>query len=254
MRWAEADGVRWLEAELPGARVAFSTRQGGASAAPFHSLNLGILTEDDPGAVLDNRRRLAAALGLAPERVAIGRQVHGAELAIHPAPQAPSPFAEPGVEIPEVDGHVVSEPGLAALVLVADCLPVALAGPGGVAMLHCGWRGLAAGILARGAAAIEATHAAIGPGIGACCYEVGDEVLEAFAQLGGDGVADGRMLDLEEAARRLLHEVGVEKVESAGLCTSCEQGLFFSHRRDAGRTGRQAGLVWIEPESERCPA
>jgi polyphenol oxidase len=248
MRWAEAGGVRWLEAELPGARVAFSTRLGGVSAQPFDRLNLGILTEDEPDAVLENRRRLAAALELAPERVAIGRQVHGAELMAHPAPQAPSPFAEPGVEIPEVDGHVVSEPGLAALVFVADCLPVALSGPRGVAMLHCGWRGLAAGIVPRGVAAIEATHAVIGPGIGSCCYEVGGEVLEAFAGL-GDGVADGRMLDLAEAARRLLREAGVEQVESAGLCTSCEGELFFSHRRDAGRTGRQAGLVWIEPEA-----
>ena len=150
--------------------------------------------------------------------------------------------------MPEVDGHVTAEPGLALLVFVADCLPVALAGPGGVAMLHCGWRGLAAGIVARGAEAVGATHAAIGPGIGPCCYEVGDEVLGAFAGL-GDGVAAGRMLDLAEVARRLLREAGVEQVESAGLCTSCEAELFFSHRRDAGRTGRQAGLAWLDGEA-----
>ena len=99
-------------------------------------------------------------------------------------------------------------------------------------MLHCGWRGLAAGIVARGAAAVGATDAAIGPGIGPCCYEVGDEVLDAFADL-GEGIAAGRMLDLPEVARRLLAEAGVERVESAGLCTSCEPELFFSHRRDA---------------------
>jgi hypothetical protein len=246
MEWADAGGARWLEAELPGARVAFSTRLGGMSGAPFDSLNLGILTEDEPGAAVENRRRLATALGLAPERVAIGRQVHGAELATHTAAQSPSPFAEPGVAIPEVDGHVTAEPGLAALVFVADCLPVALSGPDGVAMLHCGWRGLAAGIVGRGAEAVGATHAAVGPGIGACCYEVGEEVLATFADL-GDGVADGRMLDLAEVARRLLRAAGIERIESAGLCTSCERELFFSHRRDAGRTGRQAGLVWIEP-------
>jgi polyphenol oxidase len=245
MRWAEAGGVRWLEAELPGAGVAFSTRVGGVSAAPFDSLNLGILTEDEPDTVLGNRLRLAGALGLAPERIAIGRQVHGVELATHPAPQSPSPYTEPGAEIPEVDGHVVTDPGLAALVFVADCLPIALSGPGGVAMLHCGWRGLAGGIVARGAAAVSATHAAIGPGIGACCYEVGEEVLAAFSGL-GEGIARGRMLDLAEVAVRLLREAGVEQVESAGLCTSCEEELFFSHRRDAGRTGRQAGLAWVE--------
>jgi purine-nucleoside/S-methyl-5'-thioadenosine phosphorylase / adenosine deaminase len=136
---------------------------------------------------------------------------------------------------------------MAGLVFVADCLPVAVAGPGGVAILHCGWRGMAAGIVARGAEAVGATHAAIGPGIGSCCYEVGDGVLDAFAGL-GDGVASGRMLDLPEVARRLLREAGVEEVESAGLCSSCEEELFFSHRRDAGRTGRQAGLVWLEEE------
>jgi YfiH family protein len=246
MRWRESDGVRWLEAELPGARAAFSTRLGGVGEGSFESLNLGVLTDDETGAVVENRRRIAAALGLRAERVAIGRQVHGAELAIHAVPQEPSPFAEPGgSEIPEVDGHVIADPGLAALVFVADCLPVAMAGPGGVAMLHCGWRGLAAGIVARGAEAVGATDAAIGPGIGPCCYEVGEEVLGAFAGL-GEGVASGRMLDLAEVARRLLRDAGVEEVESAGLCTSCEGELFFSHRRDAGRTGRQAGLVWLD--------
>jgi polyphenol oxidase len=245
MEWRGTDGVEWLEARMPGARAAFSTRLGGVSEAPYESLNLGILTEDDRDRVVENRLRLAAALGLGPERVAIGRQVHGAELAIHAGPQSPAPFAEPGEPIPEVDGHVVTEPGLAALVFVADCLPIALAGTGGVAMLHCGWRGLAAGIVARGVAAVDATDATIGPGIGACCYEVGDEVLGAFAGL-GEGVANGRMLDLAEVARRLLSEAGVERVETAGLCTSCEADRFFSHRRDGGRSGRQAGLVWLE--------
>ena len=264
MEWRGTDGgVRWLEASLPGARVAFSARTGGVSESPrevpaskvglapagggeFASLNLGILTEDDPESVVENRRRFAAALGLSPERVAMGRQVHGAELATHAGPQPGIPFVNPGGEIPEVDGHVTSAPGLAALVFVADCLPVALAGPRGVAMLHCGWRGLAAGIVARGAAAVGATGAAIGPGIGPCCYEVGGEVLDAFAGL-GEGIASGQMLDLVEVARRLLREAGVERIETADLCTSCEAKLFFSHRRDAGRTGRQAGLVWLDP-------
>ena len=147
--------------------------------------------------------------------------------------------------MPEADGHVVRQPGLAALVFVADCLPVALYGPGGLAMVHAGWRGLAGGIVGSAAETVEATTAAIGPGIGPCCYEVGEEVLDAFAGL-GEGIAAGRMLDLPEVARRLLVEAGVEQVESAGLCTSCEQDLFFSHRRDHGRTGRQAGIAWIE--------
>lgn len=243
MEWREAGGVRWLEASLPGARAAFSTRAGGVSERPFDRLNLGVFTEDDPDRVVENRRRLAAALGFAAERIAIGRQVHAAELASHSGPQRPSPFAQPGSPIPAVDGHVTAEPLLPLLVFVADCLPVALSGPDGVAMLHCGWRGLAAGVIARGVAAVGATAAAIGPGIGPCCYPVGEDVLEAFAGLGIGGAGAGA-LDLPGVARRLLEEAGVGRIETAGLCTSCEAELFFSHRRDAGRTGRQAGLVW----------
>jgi YfiH family protein len=267
VEWRESEGVRWLEADLSGARAAFSTRPGGVSEAPFDRLNLGVLTDDADDIVVENRKRLAAALGLDPLRIPIGLQVHGADLAFHSGPQEPSPFAEPGSAIPEVDGHVVSTPGLAPLVLTADCLPVALSGPGGVAMLHCGWRGLATGIVAAGVEAVGATDAAIGPGIGRCCYEVGPEVLDAFSIL-GKGIstaadpadaADGpkshaeggksahRRLDLVEVARRLLLAAGVERIEAAGLCTACEPELFFSHRRDAGRTGRQGGLVWIEP-------
>jgi YfiH family protein len=263
MEWREAGGVRWLEASLSGATAAFSTRIGGASGPPFDSLNLGVFTEDERDTVVENRDRLAAALGFEPKRIAIGRQVHGAELATHGSPQSPSPFAEPGSVIPEVDGHVTAEGSLPLLVFAADCLPIALSGPGGVAMLHCGWRGLAAGIAARGVEAIGATDAAIGPGIGPCCYEVGNEVLDAFTgfeppltgrkpwHMSGNrpvGTVSGYTFDLPEVARRLLQEAGVERVELSGLCTSCEAELFFSHRRDAGRTGRQAGLVWRDGE------
>jgi purine-nucleoside/S-methyl-5'-thioadenosine phosphorylase / adenosine deaminase len=250
MDWIETDGVRWLRAELgPAAEgrgvVGFGSRVGGVSEAPYDSLNIGVLTDDADAAVVENRRRLAAAIGFDALDVPIGLQVHKADLAVHMTRQEPSPFAEPGTALEEVDGHVVRGAGLAPLVLTADCLPVALAGPGGVAMLHCGWRGLAAGIVARGALAVEATSAAIGPGIGPRCYEVGPEVLEAFADL-GEGIADGRMLDLPEVARRLLARAGVKQVESAGLCTFCEPDLFFSHRRDKGVTGRMGNLAWIE--------
>lgn len=242
MEWREHDGVSWLEAALPEATAAFSTRRGGASAGSFASLNLGLHTGDGPEAVRSNRKRLASAIGLDPARVAIGRQVHGAEVLRHDAGDAPSPYLEE-TEAPRADGHATAQPGVAPLVLVADCLPVAISGPGGVAMLHCGWRGLAGGIVARGVREVGAQAAAIGPGIGACCYEVGDEVLDAFGGLGA-GVARGRMLDLAEVAERQLAAAGVGEVERAGLCTSCGPELFFSHRRDGGATGRQAGAVW----------
>lgn len=247
MEWREQEGVRWLEAQLRGGTAGFSTRLGGVSEAPFDALNLGILTGDDRAVVLENRIRLAGALRLDPDHVLMGLQVHGSEVLGHTAVQDPSPYAHPGTALSEADGHFTASAGLAPLVLVADCLPVALAGPGGVAMLHCGWRGLAAGIVRRGAEAVAAKAGAIGPGIGRCCYEVGPEVLERFAGL-GDGIAEGRMLDLAEVARRQLRAAGVEQVESAGLCTSCEPQLFFSHRRDGERSGRQGGLVWLSGE------
>ena len=243
MEWRERDGVRWLEAELPGARAAFSTRLGGTSEPPFDTLNLGLLTGDEPERVRENRLRLAGRVGFDPRNALIGRQVHGAELATHTGPQRADAFARPGPRLAEVDAQATATPDLVPLVFVADCLPVALAGPGGVAMVHGGWRGLAAGIVERGVEAVGATAAAIGPGIGPCCYEVGEEVLGAFAPL-ADGIAEGRMLDLAEVARRLLARSGIEAVEVSDLCVSCERELFFSHRRDGGRTGRQAGMVW----------
>jgi YfiH family protein len=245
MEWRERNGVRWLEADLGSGGAAFSTRLGGVSEPPYDSLNLGLLTDDAENAVVENRGRLAAALGFEPGQVVFARQVHGTRLIDH---RSRGSFVASGERkeprnTPEADGHVVSSPEIALLVFVADCLPVALAGPGGVAMVHAGWRGLAGGILAAAAEAVEADAAAIGPGIGPCCYEVGDEVLSAFAGL-GEGVAEGRMLDLPEAARRSLANAGVGEVESAGLCASCEEELFFSHRREGGRTGRQAGVAW----------
>ena len=244
MEWREREGVRWLEAELPGARAAFSTRIGGVSDAPYDELNVAVLTGDNRQHVQRNRERLAAAIQRPPESVVMGRQVHGSELERHEAPQQPRVYADVVPSPIEVDAHATPDPGLTPLVMVADCLPIAMAGPGGVAVVHCGWRGLAGGIVAKGADAVEAEAAAIGPGIGPCCYEVGEEVLSEFD--GMEGVARGRMLDLTAVAQRLLESAGVEAVESSGLCTSCNAELFYSHRRDGGRTGRQAGLAWLE--------
>jgi YfiH family protein len=248
MQWRERDGVRWLEAELPGGATAgFSTRIGGVSPPPFDALNLGLLSGDDPGAVRENRRRLTAALDRDPDAVLFGHQMHETSVASSDRAPAPNPWLTE-VAPAAADGQATSDSRLTPLVQVADCLPVAIAGPGGVAMLHCGWRGLAYGIVAEGVSRVKAEAAAVGPGIGPCCYEVGDEVLAEFEPLGA-GIGDGRMLDLPEVARRLLANAGVDRVESSGLCTSCEAELFFSHRRDGERTGRQAGLVWMAADA-----
>ena len=234
-----------IEVDLPGGRAVFTTREGGVSEGAYESLNLGILTDDEPPRVIENRRRTAVAAGLEPERIAMGWQVHGAELREWAGPPEEPTYGLPGATLDRVDGHLTSVTGLGLLVLAADCLPVALASPGQVAMLHCGWRGLAAGIVQDAADRfVEPLAAVVGPGIGPCCYEVGPEVLEAFADL--DGVAVGRMLDLRAVAHAKLRAAGVDRVEDVDLCTSCRPDLFFSHRRDHGVTGRQAGIVWRE--------
>ena len=235
-----------IELGLPGARVAFTTRLGGVSDGPYSSLNLGILTDDDPERVSRNRRLMADSLGIPADSIAMGWQVHGAEIAEWgaPPPAGRDGFARPGAELQKVDGHATSVAGLALLVLAADCLPVALAAPGRIAIVHCGWRGLRAGVIARAVASFrEPPAAAIGPGIGRCCYEVGDEVRDAFADL--DDVAAGRMLDLRAVADAKLRAAGVSQLYHVALCTSCRADLFFSHRRDGGVTGRQAGVVWL---------
>jgi purine-nucleoside/S-methyl-5'-thioadenosine phosphorylase / adenosine deaminase len=235
-----------LELSLPSARAYFSTRRGGVSEGPYESLNLGILTDDDPERVAENRRRVARAARVAAGRVAMGWQVHGTELIEWDAPPADRAYAEPGGKVlPRADGHLTAAAGLALLVLVADCYPVALSDGARAAMLHCGWRPLAGGILERAIARFDETPAAaVGPGIGACCYEVGPEVLDAFADL--DGVASGRMLDLRAAISAKLAATGVTRVAHVDHCTSCRPDLYFSHRRDGGLTGRQGGLVVLD--------
>lgn len=227
---------------LPGAAVRFSTRTGGVSEGPYASLNVGAQTDDLPERVIENRALLAASAGLAPEAVAIGQQVHGSEIQRWDAAPA-VPLTDIAAPRAEVDGHVTALPGLGLLVQVADCLPVALASADRVAMVHCGWRGLAGGIVARAVAEFDTPPAAVvGPGIGRCCFEVGPEVLAAFADV--EGAADGRMLDLRMVAEARLRAAGVERVEHVDLCTFCRDDLFFSHRRDGGVTGRQCGIVW----------
>jgi YfiH family protein len=227
--------VNTIDVALPGARVMFSTRDGGVSEGPYASLNLGILTDDDQSNVTENRRRLVAAAGVGS--VGMGFQVHGTDLLEWDGARE---YESP----PKVDGHTTTATGLGLLVLAADCLPVALASESRVAMLHCGWRGLAGGIVERALEGFDSPPAAaIGPGIGQCCYEVGDEVLEAFS--GYDGAADGRMLSLRAVARMKLEATGVRRIEDVDLCTSCRPDLFFSHRRDNGVTGRQAGIAWL---------
>ncbi len=228
--------------DLAGARAVFTTRRGGHSRAPYDSFNLGLMTEDDPGAVRANRAALARRFGVA---FAYGRQVHGTRVAVA------STATDAGAPLTEADGHVTATPGVAPLVLTADCLPIAVAGERAVAMLHAGWRGLAAGVIGEGVRTLRELgsegplRAAIGPGAGVCCYEVGEEVHAALGAVAASEAGGGNA-DLKSAASHQLASAGVTEVHDVGLCTiCCAPGLFFSHRRDHGLTGRQAGTAWL---------
>jgi YfiH family protein len=237
-----------LLADLP---HGFTTRTGGRSVAPFDSLNLGDHVGDDPIAVAENWRLLEHAAGLGFARA---RQVHGTRVVGADAPCAPGE---------EADGLVSATPGVAACVAVADCVPILLARPdgGAVAALHAGWRGTLARVAAEGVRALreggsgEPPLAVIGPSIGPCCYEVSADLADQFrAAFGprvvqaGDG-AGGPHLDLWAANERALRDAGVVRVAVLRRCTACEPRLFFSHRRDQGRTGRMVGFIAPRPIS-----
>lgn len=246
-------GVELLSSRLlDGFPHGFSTRVGGVSPSPWNSLNLGGAVGDEPARVEQNWRLLEAATGLAFARV---RQVHGAR--VHHARAACAPHEE-------ADAVVSRTAGVAACVAVADCVPVLIADPasGAVAAVHAGWRGTVAravsaaveALASRGGSRPGDLVAAIGPSIGPCCYEVSQDLAARFEEAFGAGVVDRRRdaprVDLWEANARALGAAGVaaDRIDRLGRCTACEHRLFFSHRRDAGATGRQ--VAWIAPRPD----
>jgi YfiH family protein len=217
--------------ELPGgARALFTSRAHG---------NLSTQRGDGHERGRSTRDRLCAELQL--KWLCASRQVHGS--AVQRVHEASGRGGE-AVAI-DADGHASSLRGVGAMVLTADCLPVALAGEGAVAMVHAGWRGLAAGVLEQGVGALRDVGGAgplvavIGPGAGACCYEVGPEVHAAFGTIRDTA----EKIDLRAIVRDRLLAAGVAQVLDARACTICD-ARFFSHRREGERAGRQAGVVW----------
>ncbi len=221
--------LRWEDAPAP-YQVVFSTRAGGVSEGAYASLNLGLLTGDDRSRVEENRRRLLTAVGAEPERAAWPRQVHGAGV------------VRANGRGMEGDAIWTDERWRPLVVVTADCLPISLARVGGtpaVALVHAGWRGLSAGVVEAAVGSLGGELvAAVGPGIGPCCYEVGREVAELFGE-------PGPTLDLRAVAERALRQAGVERVDHVDLCTACSPERFFSHRRDRGLTGRQGAVAYI---------
>jgi purine-nucleoside/S-methyl-5'-thioadenosine phosphorylase / adenosine deaminase len=233
--------VALLSWDAPGPySVAFSTRRGGVSEGSFDSLNLGLLTQDAPANVEENRRRLCEAAGADFAGLAMNRQVHAATVN----------RAKAGERGRDGDGLWTDEPGLPMLKVTADCLPVVLARRNGrkpaLALLHAGRLGLLQGILEAGVDTVGGQLAAIiGPGIGPCCYEVGEDIADAYRARFGPDVLRGRNLDLWTVAERVLRAAGVESVERLDLCTACDPEQFFSHRRDGPVTGRQGVIGYV---------
>jgi polyphenol oxidase len=188
--------------------------------------------------------RMLESLGIGGG-VVVPAQVHGADV-ITAEERLPGYRVGAG----EGDGVATAFRGMAVGVHVADCLPIGIGGADGVAMLHGGWRGLHAGIVGEGVRVLRElgvrgeVAAVIGPGVGACCYETGDDVRARFASYAAQR---GRLLDLKAIATAQLREAGVAEVRDVGLCTICSPaGMFFSHRRDGADTGRQGGFAWID--------
>jgi polyphenol oxidase len=259
MRFLQAD---WAVPARVRALTTCRHLDGGVSAPPFDSFNLGNtgLAGDDPVAVDCNRQRLVELAGL-PSPPHWLRQVHGVAVCRFERPALR--VVDAGGDViqtapPTADAAVSSTPGVVLAVLTADCLPVCLSADGGdeVGIAHAGWRGLAAGVLERTVAAMRSApstlQAWLGAAAGPQAYEVGVDVRAAFVDADPAATACFRptrpghwLCDLYALARQRLAAAGVARVSGGGLCTISDPQRFYSHRRD-GRSGRMASLVWID--------
>ena len=235
---AETGGVVYVmpDPEPTNARVWFFTRKGGVSEPPYDSLNISTLVGDDDAAVLENRLRVEIAMGGRPS--AWVRQVAGDRV----VQVDEAGFAGEG------DALFTQKGGYALVVAVADCVPVALVGEGVVGMVHSGWRGTLRGISGKAVRTMSGNvdgtvRAYIGPCIRRCCYEVSEELAGTFSDRFGPEVVSGRHLSLPDAIHIDLEKGGVSEVRDLGLCTGCRSDLFYSHRKQGLKTGRNLAAV-----------
>lgn len=246
--------VAWHAA---GVRAIFTTREGGVSGGPHATLNLGLHCGDDPALVAHNRRRVADDAGVGAGTVRSVLQVHGTEVWVDDPSDPGAAYGAGACRWSDVPPSVeadalVSRRGTPLAVMVADCVPVVIAGAGDVAhaVVHAGWRSAAGGVLeatmrALGPAEADGATCAIGPALGACCFEVGEEVADRFDDRFVVRLPDAPRLHLDLTAfvASELHRLGAASVDLLDACTSCD-GRWFSHRRDRGATGRQCVLAW----------
>ncbi len=265
MKIIKTGKVQYLEPKLfadSGVSVqGFTTRHEGVSRPPYNSLNLGLNALDSPHNVEGNRSILTRQFKIGLDRLVTVNQVHGDDILVI---DEPNPDYSHFLKI-DCDGIITNQPEVMIGVCVADCFPVLLLDPvcRVVAALHAGWKGTAGGISGKGIEALVKLFgsnprdilAAVGPGIGPCCYEVDAPVMDAFAKKGQDltfcleDAGNGKFrLDLLQANYLQILRAGVPEgnVEVEKLCVSCNRDSFFSYRRDGGETGRQMGFIMLK--------
>lgn len=259
----EAGGIRFLEFGLlrqSGVLHGYTLRQGGVSRPPFASLNMGLHVGDDREHVLENRQRLATALGYSAGDVVAGQQVHGTVIARAAKEVKGSGSTGEHSALAGTDGLICNEPGIVLMAHSADCTLLFFHDPVArwIGLAHAGWRGAVAGM---GPAMVEAMcakgcvreniHAVLAPSIGPCCYKVGENVAEAVpGQLRRHVLSargDGVYFDLPGLQRLQLLASGIrhERLAKSAYCTSCRCDLFYSYRASAGQTGRMAGVIML---------
>lgn len=250
------DGITLVEGEDGPVSFAFTERTGGVSQAPFASLNLGAHVGDDPAAVQENRRRVLAAMGAESDlcRLLVPNQVHGNHVACIRT-DAAEELARVREDIAEgADAIVCTAPHVPVMLCFADCAPVVLTCPGGFAVVHSGWKGTLAKIAGESArvlceetgASARDVRAYIGPHILGDEYEVSEDLMQTFSQH-FDNIGDtaSRLLDLSEAIRQSLEEVGVPagSIVDPQLSTMAQNDRFFSYRKESGVCGRHAAVA-----------
>ena len=250
--------LEFLTAPNISASHSFTTRLGGVSKGHLESLNLGAHRGDDPENVAKNYRILSAELGFSVNKMVLAHQVHGDTVRV--VTEADCLGSVSHRDYPECDALVTNTAGVALVVFTADCTPILLHDPvtGAVGAIHAGWRGTAAGIAAKAVQAMtvafgsrpEDIRAAIGPNIGACCFETDSDVPEAMANaLGADAKpfiehrGEKFHVDLKGINALWLGRSGIANIEISTDCTACAPNRFWSHRITGGRRGSQGGII-----------
>ena len=252
------NSIEYLFSENISIPHAFTTRAGGVSEGYLSSLNLGLHRGDDPENVRENYRRLAQAVGFAPEKLVLANQTHSDIVRVVTDRDCLGSLSHR--DYPECDGLVTNTPGVVLMVFSADCTPILLHDPvtGAVGAVHAGWRGTAAGIVKNAVEKMvsafgckaENIRAAIGPNIGACCFETDADVPEAMVSALGEEAmpfirprGEKFYLDLKQINALWLRRSGVADISVSRHCTACSPDLFWSHRVTKGKRGSQGGII-----------